>query len=173
MNPSVPDDLILVDASDAIVGHDTKAACHAGPGKLHRAFSVFLFNASGEVLLQRRSAKKPLWPLFWSNACCSHPRRGESVEAAAQRRLGEELGCATSLRFLFKFLYQAPFGEAGSEHELCHVFEGRYDGETPFNPDEISELRWMKPEALDHELAKRPEHYTPWLRMEWERMRAG
>src|SRR5947207_3387152 len=99
--------LILVDGNDQELGFATKAACHDGVGLLHRAFSVFLFNPAGELLLQQRSAQKRLWPLYWANSCCSHPRRGESLPAAVERRTREELALATPLAFVYKFVYQA------------------------------------------------------------------
>src|SRR5215469_8949077 len=105
--------LILVDEADREVGYMSKARCHDGRGVLHRAFSLLIFNDSGELLLQRRSAAKRLWPSYWSNSCCSHPRRTEAMEAAIHRRLYEELGLACPLHFLFKFQYQAQFDSVG------------------------------------------------------------
>ena len=101
--------LIIVDAQDRILGHGTKAELHQGAGTLHRAFSIFLFNDAGDVLLQQRSADKPLWPGYWSNTCCSHPRRGESYGIATRRRLMEELGVEAPLWFTHRFRYQAQF----------------------------------------------------------------
>jgi isopentenyl-diphosphate delta-isomerase len=169
-NPN--DMLILVDPEDHDVGFLSKEACHRGQGVLHRAFSVFLFNAAGETLLQQRSAKKPLWPLYWSNSCCSHPRRGESVDEAAPRRVREELGLGCTLRYLYKFQYQAPFGDVGSENELCYVYTGMLTGEPRANPDEIAGLRFVAPAALTREVAGHPERFTPWMKMEWERIRS-
>ena len=120
--------LMLVDPSDNVIGFEEKLNAHKGDGKLHRAFSIFLFNDLGEVLLQRRSELKPLWPGYWSNTCCSHPRRGETLEEATRRRLREELDLSAKLTFLFKFEYQAQFENVGSEHELCSVFVGHVDG---------------------------------------------
>ncbi len=116
--------LILVDEADREVGYLSKERCHEGRGVLHRAFSLLIFNDRGELLLQRRAAAKRLWPHYWSNSCCSHPRRTESMETAIHRRLHEELGLACPLRFLFKFQYQAQFDNVGAEHELCSVFIG-------------------------------------------------
>jgi isopentenyl-diphosphate delta-isomerase len=163
--------LILVDEHDRVQGYAPKGACHDGVGTLHRAFSVFLFDDEGHVLLQQRSADKRLWPLYWSNACCSHPRRGESVLEAAVRRTGEELALEARLRFAFKFLYHAPFGEAGAEHELCSVFVGKVRGQAHFNPHEIAATRLMAPAELDGALADPSTPYTPWLRLEWPRLR--
>ena len=111
--------LILVDESDNEIGHLSKAECHDGQGVLHRAFSVFLFDSQGRLLLQRRSAGKRLWPGYWSNSVCSHPRRGESMALATERRVQEELGVTVELQYVYRFRYQVEFGEAGSEHELC------------------------------------------------------
>src|SRR6266404_4379559 len=119
--------LILVDEADREVGHMSKAQCHQGGGVLHRAFSLLIFNDAGELLLQQRAESKQLWPLFWSNSCCSHPRRAEAMEAAIHRRLIEELGVRCPMQFLFKFRYQAQFDAARAEHELCSVYVGRIE----------------------------------------------
>jgi isopentenyl-diphosphate delta-isomerase len=164
--------LILVDAQDNEIGYRTKAECHNGEGLLHRAFSVFLFNAQGELLLQQRSASKRLWPLYWANSCCSHPRRGEATPDAAARRTGEELSLRVRLEYLFKFTYQVPFEAEGAEHELCWVFAGRTEGRPRVNANEIAATRFMAPAALDRDMESNPESYTPWLKIEWPRLRA-
>jgi isopentenyl-diphosphate Delta-isomerase len=163
--------LILVDEADREIGYMDRSRCHAGGGMLHRAFSLLIFNGRGELLLQQRSLGKQLWPLHWSNSCCSHPRRAESIEAAARRRLREELGLSCPLHFLFKFQYQAQYDSAGAENELCSVFIGRASGPVIINPSEISAWRWISPEALHLEMAG-PERgqFTPWFRLEWERV---
>src|SRR5258708_2659488 len=108
------DTLILVDEADRSLGFLSKALCHEGRGVLHRAFSLLIFNDRGELLIQQRAASKRLWPMYWSNSCCSHPRGDESLEAATQRRLYEELGIRCPLQFLFKFQYQAQFDATGA-----------------------------------------------------------
>jgi len=163
--------LILVDDADREIGHLDRANCHAGSGVLHRAFSLLIFNDDGDLLLQQRSRTKRLWPLYWSNSCCSHPRRSESMEAAIHRRLDEELGFACPLHFLFKFQYQAQYDAVGAERELCSVFIGRCNGQVRVNPAEIAAWRWISIAALQAEMAG-PEGaaFTPWFRLEWERV---
>lgn len=161
------EELILVDAEDREAGFLSKAECHNGTGKLHRAFSVFLFNAAGELLLQQRSATKRLWPGFWSNSCCSHPRRGESMALATSRRLHDELNVESSLEFVYKFTYQAEFQGAGSEHELCHVYLGTVTDDVAANEFEIEALRYISARDLQREFEVSPELYTPWFKLEW------
>ncbi|MDA1195056.1 MAG: isopentenyl-diphosphate Delta-isomerase [Planctomycetota bacterium] len=163
--------LIVVDEQNNVLEYRPKADVHAGDGILHRAFSVFLFNDQGEVLLQRRAEGKPLWPDYWSNACCSHPRRGETEAAAAVRRLAEELGIQAEPEYIYSFTYHARYGEAGSERELCSVFLARTDAPIVANRSEIAETRWLAPADLDAALRNDPEQYTPWLKMEWARLR--
>ena len=105
--------LILVDENDNAIGYENKDVCHNGAGILHRAFSIFIFNSNNELLLQQRHTDKRLWGAFWSNSCCSHPRKGESYPQATVRRLKEELGLDTKLRYLYRFQYQASFGDKG------------------------------------------------------------
>jgi isopentenyl-diphosphate delta-isomerase len=163
--------LILVDEADREVGHLDKAQCHQGRGVLHRAFSLLIFNDAGELLLQQRAASKRLWPLYWSNSCCSHPRRAETMDAAIHRRLYEELGLRCPLQFLFKFQYQAQFDAAGAEQELCSVFVGHTSDPVRIDPSEILAWRWISPESLQAELAGSDgDKFTPWFVMEWERI---
>ena len=162
--------LILVDESDREIGFKAKSECHLGDGVLHRAFSIFIFNPAGELLLQRRAAHKPLWPHFWSNSCCSHPRKGESMPQALSRRLQEELGFDCELSFLYKFKYHAQYELLGSENEYCWVYYGLYPGSVTVNANEISEWRYVSPQQLDEELERHPESFTPWFKMEWQRI---
>ncbi|MGH8151598.1 MAG: isopentenyl-diphosphate Delta-isomerase [Rhodanobacteraceae bacterium] len=163
--------LILVDSDDREVGHASKADAHAGQGILHRAFSLFVFNSAGALLLQQRAHGKPLWPGYWANSCCSHPRGGEDMDTATQRRLHEELGFTCPLEFVYKFQYHAEYGEVGSESELCWVYVGISDAPVRVNATEIAVWRYVKPDALDREIAESPGRFTPWLRMEWTRLR--
>ena len=168
----VTDALILVDAADRVVGRLSKTRCHEGKGVLHRAFSLMIFNTAGDLLIQQRSASKRLWPLYWSNSCCSHPRSGEDMETATSRRLQEELGVACPLQFLYKFQYQAQFDATGSEHELCSVFIGSCAEPIAVDPNEISAWRWIDPYELESQLSTSPVDvkFTPWFTMEWVRI---
>ena len=162
------EELILVDSDDMEVGHLHKDKCHDGEGLLHRAFSLFIFNDAGEVLIQKRSAQKRLWPMYWANTCCSHPRRGESVSDAVQRRLFQELGMHSKPEFLYKFIYHARFEDKGSEHELCWVFAGKSIDPVRANPNEIDEWKFLSRDELNAEIESSPESFSPWVKMEWE-----
>ena len=165
------ENLILVDALDREIGCCSKSECHEGSGKLHRAFSIFISNKHGEMLLQRRSGEKPLWPGYWSNACCSHPRRGENMADAIHRRLDQELGFECPLTYLYKFQYHAQYGEVGAEREYCWVYHGRYDGDIKVNSNEIADWRFVNLKEFEADLRVSPESYTPWLKMEWTEIR--
>ena len=165
------EELILVNAEDEPLGTLAKSACHDGEGVLHRAFSLFVFNDAGETLLQRRHASKRLWPGYWANSCCSHPRAGEGMAAAVRRRAWDELGIDVSPEFLFKFQYQAAFAHHGTEFELCSVFLGRVSSAPCVNTTEIADWRWTHPRDLDRQLAESPQLFTPWLKLEWHRLR--
>ena len=169
---SEDEQLILVDSEDQVIGYASKGGCHDGEGVLHRAFSVFLFNDAGELLLQQRGSEKRLWPGYWANSCCSHPRRGETMAEATQRRVQEELGLSSELTFLFKFEYHASFGVLGSEHELCSVYVGRCVGEARPNRTEIEATRFISVSDLDRALEQEPDRYSPWLHLEWKRIRS-
>ena len=170
-DPAAEDVLILVDERDNPVGFETKLAAHRGGGKLHRAFSVFIFNGRGLMLLQRRAAGKYHFGGLWTNACCSHPRRGESTADAARARLRLEFGFDTPLQELFSFVYRAEDPASGlTEHEFDHVFRGTFDGTPRPNPDEIAEWKWVGPEELLADVKARPGDYTPWFKEVVERV---
>jgi isopentenyl-diphosphate delta-isomerase len=166
------EELILVDDDDRAIGTLSKGACHDGEGVLHRAFSVFLFDHLGRLLIQQRSGDKRLWPLYWANSCCSHPRAGEDIAEATLRRTEEELGVVTEPEFVYKFQYQAVFGDLGAEHELCWVYIGRTsEGEVRPNPSEIADWRFLEPEEVDALIADDAADVAPWFRMEWRELR--
>ncbi len=165
---SEAEELILVDSDDKPVGQLSKAAAHDGDGQLHRAFSVFLFNDAGELLLQQRGKDKRLWPGFWSNSCCSHPRVGETMEIATRRRLDDELNLESELEYVYRFQYQANYSEAGSEHELCHVFVGRVDGDVLPNDHEIDAVKFIPAMSVAELLTRDPDRHTPWFKLEWQ-----
>lgn len=170
-NISFPEELlILVDGKDNVIGFENKERCHQGKGLRHRAFSVFIFNDQKQLLVQRRSAEKVLWPLYWSNSMCSHPCKGESYEEAAMRRLKEEMGFEAPLQLLFKFQYQARFKNIGSENEMCSVYFGKANGIVRANPNEIAEWKYMDLGELNKAIVAQPHLYTPWFKMEWERI---
>jgi isopentenyl-diphosphate delta-isomerase len=165
------DVLILVDEEDNETGSCEKVDCHLGEGKLHRAFSVFLFDPDGKVLIQQRNENKMLWGGYWANSCCSHPRLGETTHDAAHRRVREELGAASDLTFLYKFVYHARFGDVGSEYENCWVFAGHFDGTVNVDPEEIADWRLVTPDELTAEIENHSDRFSPWLKLEWERIR--
>lgn len=167
-------DIIVVNTADEEIGADFKSSVHHGEGVLHRAFSVYLFDSQARLLLQQRSALKPLWPGYWSNSCCSHPRPGEATREAAVRRLREELGLANvrALCFLFKFQYHARYDHCGAEHEVCSVFAAVADQPGRIDLSEIADVRYVSAGVLDQDLHSQPQHYTPWLRIAWARIRA-
>lgn len=164
--------VILVDEHDRETGVMEKIAAHENGGVRHRAFSVFITDSRGRWLLQRRAAGKYHFPGLWTNACCSHPRPGETTEAAAHRRLREELGFDCSLQPRFQFEYRAESEAEGlTEHELDHVFTGVYDGPLAPNPDEVGETRWIEFSALAGEVTARPADFTPWFKIAFDRVR--
>jgi isopentenyl-diphosphate delta-isomerase len=162
--------LILVDRDDHEIGFLAKADVHRGRGTLHRAFSLFVFNPAGELLLQQRAMNKRLWPGYWSNSCCSHPRRGETMVSAVRRRLREELGLSVTMKFLFKFEYQSQFDTYGAEHELCWVYAGCNADPPRVNSQEIAAWRYLDPESLQVEIDCAPQTFTPWFRLSWPRV---
>jgi isopentenyl-diphosphate delta-isomerase len=166
--PSSDDEfLIVVDETDRILRYERKRRVHDGAGILHRAFSIFLFDEKKRFLLQRRSAEKRLFAGLWSNTCCGHPRRGESNDLAAERRLREELGVAAPLVRLFSVTYRFTDGEKGTEHELGTVHVGPLSGDVRPDPREVAATRLATVDEVTRDLAARPGEFTPWFRLEW------
>lgn len=157
--------VVLVNKKGKILGTEEKMAAHQ-KGLLHKAFSVFIFNSKGQMLLQQRAFTKYHFGGLWSNSCCSHPRLDEADDDAAHRRLQEELGFDTPLKEVFRFIYRAQ-DEATQliEHELDAVFVGIYDGDTTqFNPDEVNAVRWISIPELFKELNDNPQQFTYWFK---------
>lgn len=157
------EELILVNEQDEELGFMPKMEVHQ-KGLLHRAFSILVMNANKEFLIHKRADDKYHSAGLWTNTCCSHPRRGESVESAAHRRLQEEMGFDCNLQFAYKFIYQTPLDNGLVEHELDHVFLGQFDGEVKPNPDEVSDYRWLRLGELRNEIYETPEKFTFWFK---------
>jgi isopentenyl-diphosphate delta-isomerase len=171
VSPDKSDELILVDEQDNPVGYASKLAAHQSGGALHRAFSVFIFNSRGEMLIQRRAAGKYHFGGLWTNACCSHPRRGQLTLDAAHQRLRDELGFDTDLRELFSFTYRAVDPASGlTEHEFDHVFAGNFDGTPAPNAGEVDDWKWIAIGELLADVRAKPQAYTPWFNLVVERV---
>jgi isopentenyl-diphosphate delta-isomerase len=132
---------------------------------LHRAFSVFIFNDEGELMLQQRAAHKYHSPLLWTNTCCSHQRDGESNIEAGKRRLIEEMGFKTNLKEIFSFVYKAPFDNGLTEHELDHVMIGNFNGTPKINTDEVASYKWITLEEVKKDIELQPKLYTAWFKI--------
>ncbi|MDP2933861.1 MAG: isopentenyl-diphosphate Delta-isomerase [bacterium] len=156
--------LILVDEQDNQIGTEEKMQTHF-KGLLHRCFSIFIFNSSGKILLQKRAAQKYHSAGLWANTCCSHPRPEESDKSAAQRRLQEEMGFSTNLQEIHTFTYKAKLDHGLTEHEFDHVMAGRFDGEPRPDPKEVDGYRWLSIEELKAEVARYPERFAIWLKL--------
>lgn len=156
--------VILVDENDNEIGTEEKLKAHQ-LGLLHRAFSVCLFNLNGEMLLQQRAAHKYHSPLLWTNACCSHPRQGEQILDAANRRIYEEMGIKASMIELFSFTYQASFENGLTEHEFDHVFVGHYSEDPIINREEVHAFKWKSIIDIKRDMKIYPQDYTAWFKI--------
>lgn len=156
--------VVVVSENDEILGLMEKMNAHEN-GILHRAFSVYLFNNKGEMLLQKRASGKYHSPNQWTNAVCSHPKINETYLEGAQRRLNEELGITADLTEKFSFIYKADVGQNLWEHELDHVFTGNYEGNFALNEEEVSEIRYISMQQLDEEMNANPEKFTEWFKI--------
>lgn len=156
--------VILIDTNDSPIGQMEKLEAHQ-KGELHRAFSIFIFNTKGELLLQQRALDKYHSGGLWTNTCCSHPRPGEDNLAAANRRLKEEMGMKANLTPAFSFTYRAEFESGLIEHEYDHVFFGKSDLLPVINKEEVEQYKYINLDTLKQELLLYPDHYTPWLKI--------
>ncbi len=157
-------EVILVNEADEAIGSMEKMEAHE-KALLHRAFSVFLFNKKGEMLLQKRAAAKYHSPSLWTNACCSHPMPGEETKDAALRRLEEELGFTTAINKAFHFTYKAVFDNGLTEHEFDHVFVGEYEGNMQLNADEVSEVCYKSMSDIKSDIGHKAGDYTEWFKI--------
>ena len=158
------EELILVDEYDNAIGTMEKMEAHQ-KGLLHRAFSVVLFNSSGELLLQKRSKRKYHSGGLWTNTCCSHPLPEESIDDAARKRLMHEMGINLQPEFAFKFIYKTPLDKNLTEYEFDHVFIGTFDGTPVINKEEVEEWKFMNINSLRADMRKHPEAYTVWFKL--------
>tara|TARA_B000000532_G_scaffold64369_1_gene50728 strand:- start:538 stop:1047 length:510 start_codon:yes stop_codon:yes gene_type:complete len=165
------EEVILVDSNDVELGTMEKMEAHRNGGTLHRAFSVFVFNTKGELLLQRRAHHKYHSGGLLTNTCCSHPRPGETVREAGNRRLREEMGMECKLVELFSFEYKADLDSGMTEWELDHVLIGLSDVEPVINPEEVDEYLYMPLDEIDKNLKENPSNYTEWFKICFERVK--
>jgi isopentenyl-diphosphate delta-isomerase len=162
-------EVILVDEHDVQTGIMEKMEVHQ-KALLHRAFSIFIFNEKGEMLLHKRANKKYHSAGLWTNACCSHPQPGEETLAAAEIRLQEEMGFNTGLKKVFDFIYKASFDNGLTEYEFDHVFIGRYDGDIVPNPEEVSDYCFKSVEEIKNSIQSHPQKYTEWFKIAFPKM---
>lgn len=156
--------VILVDEKDQEIGQMEKMEAHE-KGLLHRAFSVFLFNDKNELLLQQRAWTKYHSGGLWTNTCCSHPRTGETILQASQRRLMEEMGVSAQMKPEFSFIYRAELNNNLTEHELDHVVIGSFSGAPKINPEEVEAWKYMAMSDIQKEIKEFPEKYTAWFKV--------
>lgn len=160
--------VILVDENDNQLGLMEKIEAHE-KALLHRAFSVFIFNDNGELMLQQRALHKYHSPGLWTNTCCSHQRDGESNIDAGKRRLNEEMGFVVDLTETTSFIYKAPFDNGLTEHEFDHVMVGYYNDEPDINKDEVASWKWMPLSEVKVDIALNPDLYTEWFKIIFEK----
>lgn len=157
-------EVVLVNENDEPIGLMEKMEAHK-KGLLHRAFSVFIFDKKGNMLLQQRAADKYHGAHLWTNACCSHPFSDEKVENAAKRRLKEELGFTTDLHQIFSFTYHAKVENDLIEHEFDHVFAGEYESDIHPNSNEVADYSYKPIDEIKKEMEQHPEKFTSWFKI--------
>ena len=163
------ENVILVNESDEPIGVMPKMEAHQ-KAVLHRAFSVFIFNSEGKLMLQQRALHKYHSPGLWTNTCCSHQRLGESNLEAGNRRLFEEMGMKVDLEELFSFIYKAPFDNGLTEHELDHVMIGYTEQSPVINKEEVEDWKWMGMDDIKTDINTQPEAYTAWFKIIFDRV---
>jgi isopentenyl-diphosphate delta-isomerase len=163
-------EVILVDEQDNECGKEEKMKAHT-TGLLHRAFSIFIFNSKGQMLLQQRALNKYHSGGLWTNTCCSHPSPGEEIEKAALRRLQEEMGFQTGIHKIFDFVYKAGFDNGLTEYEFDHVYVGRYEGVGTFNKDEVLAVCYKSMDDISADLRNHPAQYTAWFHIAFPKVK--
>ncbi len=161
--------VVLVDANDNDIGTMEKMEAHE-KAVLHRAFSIFIFNTKGEMLIHQRAFSKYHTPGLWTNACCSHPRLGETLQQATSRRLREEMGMEADIQKIFDFVYKADVGQGLIEHEFDHVFVGTTDVLPNINREEVETYSYIKMDDLRNDINMHPEKYTVWFKIAFDRV---
>lgn len=161
--------VILVDEQNNQIGIGEKVETHR-QAKLHRAFSIFLLNSKGEMLVQQRAKTKYHCPGLWANTCCGHPRPGEAVEQAAHRRLQEEFGFDAPFAEKLSYIYKVAFDNGLNEHEFLHVFVGTADAKPAPNPEEIDGWKWISITDLKNDIVQRPEQYAYWFKLSVQKL---
>ena len=160
--------VILVDENDHPLGTMEKIEAHE-KAKLHRAFSVFIYNSNNELMLQQRALTKYHTPGLWTNTCCSHQKLNESNIEAGKRRLQEEMGFSTELQETISFIYKAPFENGLTEHEYDYILIGTYDQDPNPNPEEVNAWKWMKLDDIEQDIRENPKLYTEWFKIIFEK----
>lgn len=166
----MPKQVILVDKNNKKIGVEDKTKAHK-EGKLHRAFSIFIFNSKGELLIQRRAKTKYHSGNLWSNSVCSHPKPNEPYRQAPERRLKEEMGFSCKLKKSFCFIYNTGFKNGLIENEYDCVFIGKFDGKPNPNQKEISGYKWVSVKKLKRDITKNSNKYTVWLKIALNKMK--
>jgi len=164
----IEEQVILVNEKDEQIGLMPKQEAHE-KAVLHRAFSVFIFNDSNELMLQQRAHHKYHSPGLWTNTCCSHQRDGETSLQAGKRRLYEEMGFTTELKETTSFIYKAPFDNGLTEHEFDHILIGTFNDAPTINKDEVAHWKWMAIEEVQNDIKLKPELYTAWFKIIFEK----
>lgn len=164
--------VILVNEKDEQIGLMEKIEAHE-KALLHRAFSVFVFNDKGELMIQQRAHSKYHSPGLWTNTCCSHQREGETNVEAGKRRLQEEMGFSTDLEETISFIYRAPFDNGLTEHEYDYILVGNFEGKPDLNPDEVADWKWVSLDWIQKDMKDHPEIYTEWFKIIFDKYYAS
>lgn len=158
------DNLIaLVNPNDEVIGFSDKNSVHIA-GELHRAFSIFVFNSKGELMLHKRALDKYHSPGLWTNTCCSHLPKGMKMEEASHTRLFEEMGFDTEMQYVTKFHYRVEFGNGLIENEIDYIYIGLYNENPNPNPTEVAEYKWMALHDVSKDIDLNPDNYTYWVK---------